>query len=176
MTTFRSRSEGRGSHREAHPPPPWSAGRSGTFRQQSDSKASNSQLAQPQRPVGRCCPGRSGSQDSQQVPYPRTVRDEPAEHPWPGPPFGGEALAVFQPEIAASDGNPRRRDVALDQLGHPPHLHATNGRTASKTTRTQRGSRARWRSFTSPLAITTSKASPVQRYHTGTVWALPSLR
>ena len=31
-------------------------------------------------------------------------------------------------------------------------------------------------SFTSPLAITTSKASPVQRYHTGTVWALPSLR
>ncbi|MGH9003500.1 MAG: hypothetical protein ACRDYV_10260, partial [Acidimicrobiia bacterium] len=49
-----------------------------------------------------------------QVPYPRTVGDEPEEHPWPGPPVGGEALAVLQPEIAASDRNPRRRDVALD--------------------------------------------------------------
>jgi hypothetical protein len=41
-------------------PPPWSDGWSGTFRQESDAKASNSQLAQPQAtrtPVGRCCPG-----------------------------------------------------------------------------------------------------------------------
>ena len=51
-----------------------------------------------------------------------------------------------------------------------------NGRTVSKMTSTQRGSRARWRSFTSPLAITTSMASSVQRNHTGTVCALPSLR
>jgi hypothetical protein len=55
MAAFRSRSEGRGSHREAHLPPPWSDGRSGTFRQESVAKASNSQLAQPQatRTAGR---------------------------------------------------------------------------------------------------------------------------
>ena len=86
-----------------------------------------------------------------------------------------EALRVLQPEIAASDRNPRRRDVALDQLGHP-RTSATKRPDSLETTRTHRGSRARWRSFTSPQAITTSKASPVQRYHTGTVWALPSLR
>jgi hypothetical protein len=68
--------------------------------------------------------GRSGRQDSRQIPHPWTVRDEPEEHPWPGSPFGGEALAVFQGEIAPSDCDPRRRDVALDQLGHPARLHA----------------------------------------------------
>jgi hypothetical protein len=59
-TTFRSGSEGRSSHREAHLPPPWSDGRSGTFRHDSDDKASNSQLTHPKAtrtPVGRCCPG-----------------------------------------------------------------------------------------------------------------------
>ena len=34
MATFLSRQEGRSSHREAHLPPPWSDGRSGTFRLQ----------------------------------------------------------------------------------------------------------------------------------------------
>jgi hypothetical protein len=55
MATFRSGSEGRGCHREAHLPPPWSDGRSGTFRKESVAKASNSQLAQPQatRTAGR---------------------------------------------------------------------------------------------------------------------------
>ena len=79
-------------------------------------------------------------------------------------------------EIAASDCNPRRRDVALDQLGHPAHLHATKRPDGLEDDQDAAWSRARWRSFTSPLAITTSKASSVQRYRAGTVWALPSLR
>jgi hypothetical protein len=58
-------------------------------------------------------------------PYPWTVGDEPEVHPWPGSPFGGEALAVFHAEIAASDCDPRGGDVTLDQLGHPARLHAT---------------------------------------------------
>jgi hypothetical protein len=37
-------------------------------------------------------------------PYPRTVGDEPEEHPWPGSPFSGEALAVNFAEIAPGDG------------------------------------------------------------------------
>jgi hypothetical protein len=47
MATFRSRSEGRGSHREVHLAPPWSDGRSGTFRQESDGKAGSSALDLP---------------------------------------------------------------------------------------------------------------------------------
>jgi hypothetical protein len=62
---------------------------------------------------------------------------------------------VSHAEIAARDGHPRRRHVALDQLTYPARLQERNGRTTSKTTRTHRGLRARWRSFTSLLAITT---------------------
>ena len=68
-----------------------------------------------------------------------------------------------------------------------PTSHSTNsltprtsmprkGRTASKTTRTHRGSRARWRSLRSPLAITTSNRSSLQRNQTGETSALPSFR
>jgi hypothetical protein len=56
-------------------------------------------------------------------PYPRTVRDQPEEHPRPGAPFGGEALTVSRAEIAPRDGRPRRGNVALDQLGHPASFH-----------------------------------------------------
>jgi hypothetical protein len=109
-------------------------------------------------------------------PTPAVCRDEPEQYPWRGSPFGGKALAVTHAEIAPRDGRPRRRDVALDQLPTPRTSRPRNGRTASKTIRTHLGSRAKWRSFTSPLAITTSKASSIQRNHTGTVCALPSLR
>src|SRR4051794_30651576 len=50
-----------------------------------------------------------------------------------------------------------------------------NGRTASNTTRTQRGSRRRWRTFTSSRAITISNTAPLQRNQTGETSALPSL-
>ena len=50
-----------------------------------------------------------------------------------------------------------------------------NGRTASKTRRAHRGSRLRWRSFTSPSAITTSKAASAKRNQTGVTSALPSV-
>jgi hypothetical protein len=69
--------------------------------------------------------GRSGWQDSRQIRYPWTVGDQSQQHPWPGSPFGGEALAVFHAEIAAGDCGPRQADVALDQVGHPARLHAT---------------------------------------------------
>jgi hypothetical protein len=145
----------------------------GAFDAQSDGKASDPQLAQPashtRRGVVRCRSGSIRWQDARQIPDPRTVGDQLEEHPWPGAPFGGEALAVRHAEIATGDGGPRQADVALDQLGLHWHLHAAERRTVSKMTGTQRGSRARWRSFTSPLAITTSKASSFQRDHAGSV-------
>jgi len=112
-------------------------------------------------------------QDSGQIPDAWAVGDEPEQDPRPGSPFGGQARAVTLSEVASRDGRPRRRNVALDQLAH---LHAAERSKASKTTKTHRESRAKWRSFTSPLAITTSKAGSVQPNHTGTVCALPSLR
>src|SRR5919197_4308584 len=51
-----------------------------------------------------------------------------------------------------------------------------NGGTASNTTRTHRGSRSRWPSFTSPSAITISNAPSFQRNQTGVTSALPSFR
>jgi hypothetical protein len=61
---------------------------------------------------------------SDRSPQPRTVGDEPEEHPWRGSPFGGKAFAVPHAEIAPGDGRPRRGDVALDELADPAHLHA----------------------------------------------------
>ena len=120
-----------------------------------------------------CSPNSVRRQDSGQIPVAWAVGDEPEQDPRPGSPFGGEARAVTLSEVASRDGRPRRRNIALDQLAH---LHAAERRTASKTTKTHRASRAKGRSFTSPLAITTSKAGSVQPNHTGTVCALPSLR
>jgi hypothetical protein len=138
----------------------------------SDAKASNSQLAQP--PCvrrGRCCPGSIRTAGCPTDPRPTDCRGRAGGAPqaW----SAGRRRSARDPhaEIAARDRRPRRGDVTVDQLAHPAHLTPRTGRTASKTTRTQRRSRARWRSFTS-LATTTSKASPVQWNQTGTGWAL----
>jgi hypothetical protein len=88
----------------------------GAFDAQSDGKASNPQLAQPASHTRRG--GGSMLFRVDQVagcptdPRPADFGDQLEEHPWPGAPFGGEALAVRHAEIATGDDGPHRASLA----------------------------------------------------------------
>jgi hypothetical protein len=71
-----------------------------------------------------------------------------------------------------------RTEVTSHSTSSPTPRISTprNGGTTSNTMRTHRGSRARWRSLTSPSAMTTSNAPSPQRNQTGETFALPSFR
>src|SRR4051794_12186876 len=93
-----------------------------------------------------------------------------------GFPLVGESSSALITEVAARDRQTNLRDVSCDQLWLGRDANTAERGTASNTTRTQPGRRARCLSLMSPCATTTSTASSSYRNQTGDVAADPSRR